>query len=150
MHCRKKFSRLVQSEGKRRKRGACFFFSFFLFLLWSLWCKQTRWPERLTSLHPGRQSRLFAIDVKCHLKLVVLPRGKASPFPFLLQCIWFHSRANISGSLLQNESIGAPAVSRGMHLYTSSSGCRALILFAFQSQSIVLLNDYFCGFIYRI
>lgn len=39
-----------------------------------LQCEQMCLPNRLTSLHSGRQSRLFAIDVKCHLKLVVLPR----------------------------------------------------------------------------
>lgn len=100
------------------------------FMLWSLRWEQTHWPNRLTSLHSGRQSRLSSIDVKCHLKLVVLPRGKASPFPFLLHCFCFLFCANISGSPLQNESIGGSGcrVVRGhLYLYNSSSSFRILI-----------------------
>lgn len=77
-----------------------------LLLLWRLRCEQTCWPNRLTSLHSSWQSRLCATDVKCQLKLVVLPHGKASPFPFMLQCFCFHFCANISGSTLENKSIG--------------------------------------------
>lgn len=74
---------LHEERRSNRKKGAL------LFLLWSLRCEQTRWSKRLASLHSGRQSRLSAIDVKCHLKLVVLPHISISfsapvlLFPFL-------------------------------------------------------------------
>lgn len=118
------------------------------FSLWSQQCEQTRWPNRLTSLHSGRQSWLFAIDVKCHPKLVVLPRGKASPFPFPLQCFCFHS--NISGSPLQNELIGSSGysvVSGDLHLHNWSNSFRILIftqccvcLTVFQNKTFAALK----------
>lgn len=113
--CREKFPRFAQITGhfSGNKRSPAFSFR-------SLRCEQTRWANRLTSLHSGRQSRLPAIDVKCHLKLVVFPPGKASPFPFLLRCFCFHFSANISGSPLQNGSIegsGCRVVRGDLHLY---------------------------------
>lgn len=52
-------------------------------------------PNRPPSLRPGRRLRLSAFDVKCHLKLVMLPSGKASPSPFLLCCFCLRFSANI-------------------------------------------------------
>lgn len=107
------------STGQREQKD-CFVFFLFLVVFWrkdtwelclftlvSLVCL----PNRLRAVNPGRQSRLFVMDVKCHLELVVLTGGQASLFPLLLQDFCFYLSTNTSGSAFQNKSTGGSGLS---------------------------------------